>query len=152
MLATPLSRARWVASHLVVALAGSVVVLVAGGLGAGVTYGIASHDLGQVPVLVGAAVTYAPALWLLIGVALALFGLVPRAVGVAWGVFGACLLVGILGEVLGLPGWVTNLSPYEQIPSMPSSGFDIVPVLAVTAVAAALLAAGTRAFHHRDLG
>ncbi len=152
VLATPVPRDRWVASHLIVALVGSVVVLVAGGLGAGVTYGLASHDMGQVPVLVGAAIAYAPALWLLIGVALALFGLVPRAVGVAWGVFGACLLVGILGEVLGLPGWVADLSPFEQIPQMPANGFDIAPVLAVTAIAAALLTAGILTFRHRDLG
>jgi ABC-2 type transport system permease protein len=152
MLATPVPRDRWVASHLVVALAGSVIVLVAGGVGAGVTYGIASHDTGQVPILVGAAVAYAPALWLLIGIALALFGLVPRAVGVAWGAFGACLLIGLLGEVIGLPDWVTNLSPFEQIPQMPAHGFDALPLLVVTAIAAALVTTGTLAFRHRDLG
>jgi ABC-2 type transport system permease protein len=141
LLATPVPRDRWVASHLVVALAGSVVVLVAGGLGAGVSYGLASHDLGQVATLLGAAVAYAPALWVLVGVALLMFGRVPKAVGVAWGAFGACFLVGFLGEVLGLPGWVTDLSP-----------FDAVPLLAVTAIAAALVATGTLAFRHRDLG
>ncbi len=46
VLATAVSRGRWAASHLFVALVGSVVVLVAYGLGAGATYGIATATSG----------------------------------------------------------------------------------------------------------
>ncbi|MFK4104306.1 hypothetical protein ACI2L1_30335 [Streptomyces sp. NPDC019531] len=43
------------ASHLAVAMAGSVIVLAAGRLGAGLAHGIVGDDLGQVPRLLGAA-------------------------------------------------------------------------------------------------
>jgi polyether ionophore transport system permease protein len=38
LLSTPLARLRWAAGHLLIAMAGSVVVLAAAGLGAGVAY------------------------------------------------------------------------------------------------------------------
>jgi ABC-2 type transport system permease protein len=40
LLAAALSRPRWAASHLTLALGGSVVMLVAAGLGVGVAYGV----------------------------------------------------------------------------------------------------------------
>jgi hypothetical protein len=49
VLATPISRPRWVASQLAVTLAGSVVVLTAAGLGTGLAYALAAGDLGQFP-------------------------------------------------------------------------------------------------------
>ena len=97
VLATPVSRRHWVASHLAVALVGSVAVLAAVGLGVGFTYGIVSKDLGQVPRLVGAALAYTPALWLLVGLAAALFGLLPRAVTAAWVAYAGFLVIGLLG-------------------------------------------------------
>ncbi len=78
VLATAVSRGRWATSHLVVALLGSVAVLVAYGLAAGLTYGIASSDLGHVGELLAAALAFAPALWVLVGLTFALIGLVPR--------------------------------------------------------------------------
>ena len=152
ILATEVSRTEWVASHLAVAAVGSVVVMAVAGLGVGLSYGIAAGDLGQVPRMVGSSLAYVPALWLLAGVALVLFGAVPRAVGVAWAVLTACFVVGLLGELFGFPSWVEDLSPFEQIPELPSPALAVAPIAAVTAVAAALGAAGLAAFRHRDIG
>ncbi|MEU6379853.1 hypothetical protein [Streptomyces sp. NPDC046909] len=60
VLATSVSRLCWTASHRTVALVGSVLVLTAAGLGTGLTYALASHDPGQIPRLLGAALLYAP--------------------------------------------------------------------------------------------
>ena len=54
----------------------------------------------------------APAVWVLVGVAVALFGLVPRAALAAWGALGACFLLSLLGPLLGLPDWMLDLSPF----------------------------------------
>ena len=152
LLATPLSRARWIAGHLGVALGGSLVVTVAAALGTGLSYGQAADDQGQVPRLVGASLAYLPAVWLLVGVTLALVGLAPRAGAVAWGVLGGCFVVGLLGEVFGFPGWVDGLSPFEHIPGLPSADLTVAPILGVTLVAAAFLAAGFAGFQRRDIG
>lgn len=152
VLATPVSRRRWVASHLAVALVGSMVVLAAAGLGAGLTYGIVSNDLGQVPRLLGAAVAYTPALWLLVGLATALFGLAPRAVTAAWAAFAGCLVIGLLGEVLDFPAWVNDLSPFQHTPQLPAADLVVAPLTILAAIAAVLTSAGLTAFHQRDVG
>jgi ABC-2 type transport system permease protein len=151
LLATALGRTRWMAGHLVLAVVGSAVVLAAAGAGTGLAYGIAVGDLGQLPRLTGVSLAYAPAVWVLVGLAVALFGAFPRAVPAIWGALAACAVVGILGQLLDLPGWVSDLSPFQHVPEVPASDLDVVPLAILTAVAAALLAGGLAAFRHRDL-
>ncbi|MDF3149430.1 ABC transporter permease, partial [Streptomyces sp. T21Q-yed] len=152
VLATPVSRSRWVASHLTVALAGSIVVLVAGGLGTGLAYGLTSGDLGQVPRLIGSALAYAPALWLLAGLATTLFGLVPRGTVAAWAALIACFVIGLLGQALDLPGWTRDISPFEHVPRLPAADPSLTAPTLLTVLAAALTAAGLSGFRRRDLG
>ena len=78
VLATPVSRWRFAGSHLAVAFAGSVVLLAVAGLATGLSYGLAGGDMQSVPRLLEAALVYAPAMWLMVGVAMALDGLAPR--------------------------------------------------------------------------
>ncbi|MFI8536538.1 ABC transporter permease [Streptomyces aquilus] len=152
VLATPISRRRWVSGHLTVSLLGSVLVLAAAGLGTGLAYGLVSHDLRQIPRLLGAALVYAPALWVLTGLTTALFGLLPRAGALAWAMLGLCLVVGVLGDVLDLPGWVAALSPFEHVPQLPADHLTATPPAILTAIAAALVRAGLTGFRRRDVG
>jgi ABC-2 type transport system permease protein len=89
--------------------------------------------------------------WVLVGVAVALFGLAPRAAAAAWGVLAACYLAAFLGPLLGLPGWVMDLSPYSHVPLLPAAAFDAVPLVALTAVAGALVAVGLAGFRRRNV-
>jgi ABC-2 type transport system permease protein len=152
VLAAGVSRRDWVVSHLAVALAGSVIVLLAGGLGLGLTYGLVADDLGEAPRLIGAALAYVPAVWLLVGFALTLFGLVPRAAMAAWGGLAFCFLIGMFTEVLDLPTWVNDISPFEHVPLLPAADLTVVPLAVLTAVAAALTSAGFAGFRYRDVG
>jgi ABC-2 type transport system permease protein len=152
VLATPVSRPRWVASQLAVTLAGSVVVLAAAGLGTGLAYGLAAGDLGQVPRLVGAALAYTPAVWVLVGLATALFGLAPRSVFAPWALLAVCFVVGLLDELLDLPTWIKDISPFEHTPSLPAADLAVAPLAVLAALAAALAYAGFVGFRHRDVG
>ncbi len=151
VLVTPTSRQRWVASHLVIALGGSVGLMLAFGLGAGITRAGSTGDGGEVPRLMAAALAYSPALWVFAGLATVLFGIAPRLVGVAWGILGVLGFVGFLGPVLQLPDWAFQLSPVEHVPRLPVADLDVVPLVALTAVAAVLVATGIAAFRRRDL-
>jgi ABC-2 type transport system permease protein len=151
LLATALARRAWTGAYVAVAMAGSALVLAANGLGAGVADAINSHDAGQLPRLLAAAVAPAPAVWVVVAAAVALFGLAPRAAGAAWGVLGACALLSVLGPLLGLPQWALDLSPFEHVPQLPAAGFTAGPLLWLTGVAAALTAVGMLAFRRRDL-
>jgi len=135
-----------------VAVAGSVVLLAIAGLATGVTYAAAGGPWSSVPRLLGAAVVYAPAMWLMIGMALAVFGFAPRWVDVAWGVLAACLVVGLLGPVLRLPDWVQMLSPFERVPQLPAAHLAATPLLVMVALAAAFAFAGLGGLRRRDFG
>ena len=152
VLATPVSRWRWADSHLTVAFAGSVVLLIVGGLATGVTYGLAGGDMKSVPRLLVAALVYAPPMWLMAGLAMALVGLLPRWSAVSWGILGGCVVVGFLGAVLHLPDWLQNLSPFERVPQLPAAGLTILPLVVITAIAAVLTLAGQAGLRRRDIG
>ncbi len=151
LLATALARPRWAAGHLALAVVGTVLILAACGLGAGIADAISTDDAGRVLVLLGSAVALAPAVWVLVGVAVALFGVVPRAAPAAWGVLGACFLLLYLGPLLSLPEWVRDLSPYSHIPLLPAADLTVAPLLALTAIAAALIGVGLLGFRRRDV-
>jgi ABC-2 type transport system permease protein len=151
LLATAISRRRWAAGHLTVALAGSLVVLGAAGLGAGLAFAVVSSDAAQVPRLLGAALVHTPAVWVLVGLTVALFGLVPRAALAAWAGLAVCLVIGMIGDLLDLPGWLTAVSPFEHTPQLPAAELSIGPLAILVAIAAGLVALGLAAFRRRDL-
>src|ERR687892_37512 len=106
---------------------------------------------GRVEPLLGSSLALAPAVWVLAGAAVALFGFVPRAAPAAWGVLGACFLVAFLGPLLSLPEWVMDLSPFTHVPLLPAEDLSIAPLAVLTAVAAALTALGLVGFRRRDV-
>lgn len=152
VLATPVSRWRFAASHLTVAFAGSVILLAIAGLATGVTYGVAGGGMQSVPRLVGAALVYAPAMWIMVGLAIALDGWLPRWVGASWAILAACVVVGFLGAVLQLPRWLQDLSPFERVPQLPAASLTLLPLLVISAIAAGLTLAGLGGLQRRDIG
>jgi len=151
ILATATPRLSWAGSHLVFALAGPVLIMALAGLSAGITYGAIAGDMGgQVADLIGAALLQLPAIWVVTAIAVALYGLAPRLSSLSWGVLVALLLLGQLGQILQLPQWVIDMSPFTHIPTPPDP-ITALPLLILTAIAAALLGIGLNGFQRRDL-
>ena len=151
LLAGPLPRWRWAFDHLAVAVVGSALVVAAGGVGIGAAYAVVSSDSSQVLRMVGASLVMLPAVFVLASIAMALFGLVPRFALAAWGALAVVVLVGVFADLLRLPEWSRQISPFEHLPAAPAEPFALGPVVAVTAVAAALTAAGLWGLRRRDL-
>jgi ABC-2 type transport system permease protein len=152
LLATALPRLRWARSHLSVVVVSSVLLLAAAGLGTGLAFGMATGDLDQVPRLIAASLVYAPAVLVVVGLAFALVGLAPRLAKAAWGALALWLVVGMLGQVLRLPDWVVDTSPFEHVPKLPAVPMSWMPVVVLTLVGAALVAAGAAGLQRRDVG
>jgi ABC-2 type transport system permease protein len=152
VLATPVSRWRWAASHLTIAFAGSVILLAIAGLVTGLTYGIAGGGLNSIPRLVSAPLVYVPPMWLMVGLVIALVGLMPRWVAASWFILAACVVVGFLGAVLHLPSWLQNLSPFERVPQLPAASLTLAPLVVISAIAACLTLAGLVGLRRRDIG
>jgi ABC-2 type transport system permease protein len=153
LLATGVTRTRWTLSHLVMALFGTTVLVLVAGLGAGVSSGAELGHVGrQTGRLLGAAVVQLPAIWVLTGLVVLLFGLAPRIVTAAWAFFVAFLLLGQFGPIFDLPRAVMDVSPYAHTPRLLGGDFSATPVIALAAIAVALMAAGLMGFRRRDIG
>ncbi|MEU5215061.1 ABC transporter permease [Streptomyces sp. NPDC020807] len=145
LLAGSLGRIRWATGHLLVAFGGSALILALAGLGLAL-----SHGSGLGPLL-GASLAQLPAVWTLAGLAVLLWGAVPKAAPAAWGVAGVCLALGWIGPALDLPQAVLDLSPFGHLPKLPGQDMVWGPALTLTALAAALVAGGLVAVRRRDV-
>lgn len=152
LLATATSRWRWAGSQVLVTMAGVALVLAACGLGAGISHSILSDDPGELTRLLGAQLASLPAVWVVAGFAVALFGLVPRAASLAWIALGGCFFIGILGPILQLPDWAMDLSPFNHVPRVPSTDLETEPLIWLMAIAIVLVAVGLAGFRRRDVG
>ncbi|MFE3939680.1 ABC transporter permease, partial [Streptomyces goshikiensis] len=146
LLANAVGRLRWAGGHLAVAFGGSALILLLAGLGLGIGHG---EDIGGA---VAATLGQLPAVWVIGALAALLHGAVPRFAVAAWAVAGAALALGWVGPALNLPQAVLDLSPFAHLPKLPG-GQDPswAPFVALTALAAALLAAALTALRRRDL-
>lgn len=152
VLAAGAPRRTWVAAAVLVTALGSVAVVLAAGLGLGVSYGAVTGDYSVVLDLAAAALVQVPAVWVLAGIAFAVLGLAPRAGALAWAAAAGCLVVGWLRAAISFPRVVVEASPFTHVPAMPAEPFAATPVLLLVLVAAGLTAAGVAGFTRRNLG
>lgn len=151
VLATAVSRGRWLGSHLLVALVGSAGLMVLAGLGLGLSAAGALGDDAVLGRTLGAAVAHVPAIWLVTGIAVALYGIASRATPLVWIVIAYAGVVGWLGTLLQFPQWAIDLSPLGHTPLLPAEELRWPPLLVLAALATLLVAAGLAAFRRRDL-
>lgn len=154
VLATRASRTGWALSHLLIAAAGAVVILVVAGIGIGLGHGATTGSLGaEVGRMAGAALAQAPAVLAVAALAAALFGLAPRiSAAASWSVLGLAVLILFLGEILQLSHWALDISPFTHSPKLPGGVVSAAPLAWLCAITLALGAAGLAGLRHRDIG
>jgi ABC-2 type transport system permease protein len=153
VLATGTGRPSWLWSHLVFAILGPTVAMAACGLAAGLVYGASAGDVGgQLPRVLASALVQLPAVWVLAGLTVALFGVVPRlAQALGWTALAACIFLGQVGAMLQLGQALLDVSPFTHVPKVPGGDVSAVPLLWLGAVAALLVTAGLVGFRRRDI-
>lgn len=151
-LAGSLSRTKWVLQRLAIPAVGSAIMLLLGGGLLGVVYGATVDDSSQALTMAGAALAYWPAVMILVGLAVALFGWAPSvAIPVTWGAMAAMWFVTMFGEVFGLPAWLLNALPFSAVPYMPLEPMSWTPVILMTVVSSGLIWTGIDRFARRDV-
>ncbi|KHL10533.1 ABC-2 type transport system permease protein [Mumia flava] len=151
VLATAASRTRWLADHVGIALLGSALMVVVGGACTGLSLGLLTDDLDQVWRLGGAGLAAVPAIWVVVGVAVALVGVLPRLSALAWLMVGWGAVVLMFGALLDFPDWVNGISPFDHLALVPAQDYDWTSGLWLLAVTAVLLIVGFVGFRRRDL-
>jgi ABC-2 type transport system permease protein len=151
-LAGALSRARWALQRLLIPAVGSAALLLVGGGGMGAGYGSIIGDSSLTGELALAALAYWPAVMVFVGIAVALFGWLPRlAVPLTWGVLAGMWFVVIIGDALHLPQWLLDVLPFSATPYQPLEAMSWTPLVVMTLAAAALVWAGLDRFSRRDV-
>ena len=151
VLATATPRLRWAWSHVLFGILGPVVMLTAAGFASGATYGAIIGDVGgSATAVLEAALIQVPAVWVVVGVAVALYGLIPRASSLSWAVLVSSLLLGQLGQILQFPQWTLNLSPFSHIPRT-TEDLQIAPLVVLTGIGLLFIGLGLAGLQRRDI-
>ncbi len=133
VLATNVSRTRFLLSHLVVALVGTTLLTLTQGAAFALASAAQSGETDRIGATIGAGMAYLPAIWLMTGVVVLLFGVVPRLTFVAWILLVGFLLISELGALLSWPDAVTGLSPFGHVPQLPAAAMDWTPIVVLLA-------------------
>jgi ABC-2 type transport system permease protein len=154
VLATATGRIRWALSHTGVAVGGAALLLAVAGVATGLGDGLRAGSAGtEVARMIGAAMAQLPSALALAAVAVALFGLAPRAsVAAAWTAMGLVVLISLFGQVLQVSHWVLDISPFTHAPKLPGGTISAAPLLWLCLAALALTAAGLAGLRRRDIG
>ena len=155
VLATRVTRARWLAGSLAISVVG--VVLVAAAMGVGLVLGylpVATDETDgtRVSDLVLGTLAELPAMLLVAALAFVIVAWLPRRTALAWAVVGWVVLEAFLGDTLKLPDAVRSASPFFHLPSYPSDPWTAGPSLALLALTAAVAVLGFVGHRRRDLG
>ncbi|MBA2952843.1 ABC transporter permease [Nocardioides sp. MAH-18] len=151
VLATAVPRSRWLAAHVAITVAGTALALLGAGVGLGLAFSLVTGTSDEFWDLSVPLLQYAPAVLVLSGVARLLYGVSPRAMAAAWLPLVLASVVMLFGDLLSIPQWIQDLSPFEHLALVPAQSVDWAAVLGVAAVAALLSVAGQLAFRRRDV-
>lgn len=151
LLATGLSRRRWLLAQVALTVVGSALVLGAAGLGLGLGYALASDDPGAVGRYVVAAMPWLAPVLVLSGSARLVFGVAPRWTSLAWSGLLLAVVVLLFGPLFDMPEWLQDVSPFHHLALVPAETFRWTPFVVLAAIAAGLSLAGQAAFRRRDV-
>jgi ABC-2 type transport system permease protein len=151
LLVRPLGRTRWLATRVATSAVAVAVLAVVAALAAWIGTAMVGIPIDAGDALL-AAINAVPLAWLVLGLGVALLGLVPRLTApLAYGLVLVAYLLDFVGGVLELPEAVLDASPFRQLAAVPAESLAVTPLVVMMAVAAALTAVGVVAFRRRDL-
>ena len=155
ILATAVSRPRWIISHLLNAGLGALALLLVFAVSMGLAAGLALGDVpGQLRALVEAGLVQWPGIMVIGGLVVVVIALLPRLAGaVSWALVMVAILLGPLfgAATFQLPLWVQDISPFTHIPKAPAAEIGALPVTSLLVIAVGLAVAGLVTFRRRNL-
>lgn len=151
VLATPLSRAAWLGTNLLVTTAGMIMIVAVAGVTTGIGAAIVTGDAAFIAEMLAAHLNHLPAALVVLGIATLLFGSVPRAIPATWALIVYSLITGLFGPMLDLPQIFHDISPFAHTAEMPLEPFALTPVVVLTLLAALFAALGPLSLRRRGV-
>jgi len=151
LLAGTASRAKFFASHVIIALAGPAVAIVLAAVMIAFVSGLKNVAIDSGDILQQAVVEI-PAIWVLIGLSVATIGAHPIARFGAWVATVITFILTLFGPMFKLWDWVQGISPLWHVPVVSELEPDWNGLFALIGVAIFLLVVGFLGFRRRDIG
>lgn len=151
LLGRAVSRTRILGSYYIVSFGTGIVMLALAVTGLWLAGNTVIEGGIEFSLLFSAGMIYLPAVWMMMGIAVLIFGTAPKFTGFTWLYLIFSFIVVYLGSLLQFPDWLVHLSPYGHIPKIPVEDIDLMKLSFMTIIAFAITAAGFIAYNKRDI-
>jgi ABC-2 type transport system permease protein len=145
------SKEKYLLGFVAIAFVLSILMQVATAVGLYTVAATAEKNPFTLDGLVKAYLAYLPAMWVMLGAAVFLIGLLPKLSGVMWGYYGVVCFLVFMGGMNVLPEWFTKLSPMSYIPKLPQEEVNLTTLGVLTVTAVVMTAAGVVGYKKRDM-
>lgn len=151
VLAAAISRTGWLLSWVTVTALATLWLLALAGLGVGFGIALSTGNWELFGEVLLGHVAHTVAVWALLGLAVALYGLAPRLIGLTWAVFGWGTALSLFGDMMQLDDTVLDTSVFRHVGQYPAQDISWPAVGILTLVAVVLVGIGAGGFRRRDL-
>lgn len=149
--ARAVSRNNILGSYTLIALISAPIIQLMSVLGLWSAAIFVMEDAISFEVLIKAAFVHLPAIWIMVGLAVFLIGLLPNLTGLVWVYLGYSFFVVYIGEMLQLSDWFAKITPFGHVPQVPMEEINIAKILGLILVAAVLIVVGFIGYKRRDI-
>ena len=152
LLTNSVSRSQWAVSNLIFAIFGPALVMIIFSLALGLSYSTGSGNLSNdLPRILLASLAYLPAVWMLTGITMLLFGLIPRLTALSWLALGLFVVIDLVGEFFKFDQWILNLSPFTHVPNLFAGDTVSTSIVWIFVLAVVLMLLGLLGYKRRDI-
>ena len=151
LLAKNVSRTKLIGSYFIISIVNGFIMLSFAALGLWSVGNIVVEGGLSFGIIVGAAISYYPAMLVMISLAVLLIGIYPRFTSFIWLYVFYSFIVLYLGGLFQFSDWVGNISPYGHVPQTPIEDFSLLPLILLSIVAMMLTVIGVIGFNKRDI-
>jgi ABC-2 type transport system permease protein len=151
MLALPVSRRRWLAGHVLLTVAGVVMISATMGVALWAGTVVTGYPVNLSDALAATA-NPLPLIFAVAGLAVLTFAIVPRlTVGLPATFAIVSLIVELVGPALHWPAGVLDLSVFHHLAYVPAEDFAVLPAIVLLVAGTASIVAGALIFNRRDI-
>ena len=153
VLAAPVSRNKSLVGYAVIAFVSAVLIQFLLALGMFSVAVSVLPDVSELSLgfLLRANMVFVPALWVMVGVAIFLIGLLPKATGAIWGYFAYSFVIIFFGRMDIFPSWLGKLTPVGYVPQLPMDEVNGLTLCILTVIAVCLTVLGFVFYNRRDV-
>ena len=145
------SRAKLIGSYLILAVVNSFVMISFSAFGLWSTATLVIEGGIEFGLIYNAALVFYPATLVMIGIAALLNGFLPRLTSLIWFFLVYSLFVSYFGDIVQLPNWTRELSPFYHIPQLPVEEATFKPLFLLSFIALMLIIISFFGYRKRDL-